>query len=264
MYQYTQFPNFEQCALSGLRDAFEMHYNINEQKASNKHILEGFMYFQEDTVLRMIEQVGAFFRQLMRLLNDAEAEKALDEAFRDLCGMDRQTAKGMSVHALSDMLSPNRRLALFELMLMESQRFAQRMENEDILSLRHHALMLLCTVEDEEIAGIRAARARELWDECAELCTPEETGAMLRFLSLGGAYADAEDVLFLQLHAYPPCDATASLLETGRKLYERWLALTDEQLALGNLPRAEALEGQAALADWAQAHTTTTKEERPS
>lgn len=222
------------------------------------------MYFQEDTVLRMIEQAGAFFRQLMRLLNDGEAEKALDEAFRELCGIDRQTAKGLSVQALAEMISPNRRLALFELMLMESQRFAHRMENEEILSVRHRALMLLCTINDEEIAGLRAARARELWNECAELCSPEETGAVLCFLSLGGAYADAEDVLFLQLHAYLPCASTAHLLEVGRMLYAQWLALSDEQLRAGNLPRAEALEGQAALSNWTQAQVGAAKGERTS
>ena len=82
------------------------------------------MYFQEDTILRMIEQLGAFYRQLMRLMDDHRAQDELDEMMRRLTGLDRSTAKGLSVLTLTDMLSPDRRLALADLWLMECQRFA--------------------------------------------------------------------------------------------------------------------------------------------
>jgi hypothetical protein len=208
------------------------------------------MYFQEDTILRMIEQLGAAYRQLMRLLNDHEAEDELEQLVRRLTGMDRATAKGLAVSTLADMLPNDRRLALSELMLMEAERFAHRMENEEILAEKQRALMLLCTIEDEEIAKLRAERARKLFDECAELCTAADTAAALRFLTLGGAYADAEDVLFMQLHSYARAEDIQLLAEEGDALYDGLLRMTDEQLAAGNLPREEVLQGRASLAAW--------------
>ena len=206
------------------------------------------MFFQEDTILRMIEQLGMAYRRLIELFNDKEAEDELEQYLRRLTGMDRSTAKGLSVAALADLLPPDRRLALCELMVMETQRFAHRMENEEILAEQRRALLLLCTIEDEEIARLRAARAKELFDECAELCPAADTAPVLRFLLLGGAYADAEDVLFMQLNSYGRAEDLRALIAEGEALYGDLLRRSDEQLASGNLPRAEVLQGQAALA----------------
>jgi hypothetical protein len=208
------------------------------------------MYFQEDTILRMIEQMGAAYRRLIELRNDREAEDVLEEHFRRLVGMDRSIAKGLSVEALADMLPPDRRLALSELTVMGAHRFAHRMEHEEIMEEKHRALMLLCSIEDEEVARLRASRARELFDECAEWCSAADTAPVLRFLTLGGAYADAEDVLFMQLNCYGRAEDLRSLVAEGEILYGNLLRRPDEQLSSGNLPREEVLQGQAALAAW--------------
>jgi hypothetical protein len=42
-------------------------------------------------------------------------------------------------------------------------------------------------------------------------------------------------------------------VEEGEALYADLLRLPDERLAAGNLPRAEVLEGRAALEAWRQA-----------
>jgi len=209
------------------------------------------MYFQEDTVLRMIEQLGAAYRELMRLLNDLEAEGELNKVFRQLTGLDRATAKGLSVDSLADMLTPERRLALCELMLMEVERFAHRMDTDEIQEERHRALMLLCGIDIDEIASMRASLAKETFDRCADLCTAADTVALLRFLRTGGAYATAEDVLFLQLHNFGRPEDLRALLAEGETFYASLLAERDERLAKGGLPREEVLQGQAALAAFA-------------
>ncbi len=209
------------------------------------------MYFQEDTVLRMIEMLGAAYRLIMRLLNDLEAEGELNRLFRQLTGLDRATAKGLSVETLSDMLTSERRMALSELMLLEVERFKDRMEPEDILAAQHRALLLLCTIENDEIASHSAERAREVFGQCAELCSPEETGSLLRFLRLGGAYAAAEDVLFLQLRSFARPGDIRTLVQLGEEFYAALLAESDERLRQGDLPREEVIEGQTALSAWA-------------
>lgn len=208
------------------------------------------MYFQEDTILRMIEAMGAFYRKLMGLVNDLEAELELNKAFRQLTGMDRMTAKRLSVEAILDMLPPERCMAMSELIMMEVERFAKQMDQETILDERHRALMLLCGLDDDIIAGKRAERAREIFGLCSEVCSAEDCAKLLRFLRLGGAYADAEDVLFMQLNAFARRQERQLLIAEGEALYVFLLNETDARLANGNLPREEVLEGQAALASF--------------
>jgi len=205
------------------------------------------MYFQEDTILRMIEQLGAAYRQLMRLLNDIEAEGELNRVFQQLTGLDRNTAKLLPVESLTDMLTPERRMALCELMLMEADRFAHRLDTDEVQTIRHRALMLLCGIDVDEIAVLRVPLAKQLFDQCADLCTCADTVALLRFLRIGGAYATAEDVLFLQLEAFAQPEDIRKLLAEGEAFYAQLLAESDANLVKGGLPREEVLQGQAAL-----------------
>ncbi|MCL2811360.1 MAG: DUF6483 family protein [Clostridia bacterium] len=205
------------------------------------------MYFQEDTILRMIEQLGAAYRQLMRLLNDLEAEGELNKVFQQLTGLDRNTAKLLPVDSLTDMLTPERRMALCELMLMEADRFAHRLDTDEIQTMRHRALMLLCGIDIDEIAILRAPLAKQLFDQCADVCTCGDTVSLLCFLRIGGAYATAEDVLFLQLEAFARPEDIRTLLAEGEAFYSLLLAEPDDGLVKGGLPREEVLQGQAAL-----------------
>jgi len=197
----------------------------------------------------MIEQLGAAYRELMRLLNDLEAEGELEKMFRQLTGLDRTTAKLLAVESLTDMLTPERRMALSELMTMEADRFAHRLDTDEILSLRHRALTLLCAIDIDEIAALRAPQAKQIFDQCAEQCTVEDTVALLRFLRTGGAYAIAEDVLFLQLSAFARPEELRILAAEGEAFYALLLAEPDEALIQGGLPREEVMQGQAALAE---------------
>jgi len=74
---------------------------------------------------------------------------------------------------------------------------------------------------------------------------PAMTNAMLmRHYERTGEFARAEDALFGMVDAGP---ASVELLEFGRLFYQRLLGLSDEVLAAGNLPRAEAQAGLAEL-----------------
>ena len=74
---------------------------------------------------------------------------------------------------------------------------------------------------------------------------PLPTGAMLmRHYEQTGKFDKAEDALFGLLDAEP---ASAELLDFGAVFYRRLLGLSDDALAAGNLPRAEAQAGLAEL-----------------
>lgn len=68
--------------------------------------------------------------------------------------------------------------------------------------------------------------------------------ALVAHYEASGAYADAEDALHALLDAAPDDRAA---LELGIALYERLLARSDEELAAGDLSRAEVEEGLAEL-----------------
>ncbi len=210
------------------------------------------MYFQEDTVMRMIEMLGAAFGKIFRLLDDLDAEEELDEAYRRFCGLDRSTAEGLSVEVLIDMLTEERRLALCELLATEVQRFQHRLDTDQIQQKLHRALQLLVSIDDDTVAKLRVERARQLFDRCAEQVPADETASILRFLCAGGAYADAEDILFTQTEAFGLPDDQAAVYAAGRDFYAALKRLPDDRLAAGNLPREEVAQGETALDDWAR------------
>ncbi len=219
------------------------------------------MYFQQDTILRLIEQLGAAYRELMRRLDDWQAEGELEKVYRRLCGLDRKSVKGLSVDALVDTLTEERRLAASELLLMESERFAHRYDNDELAAQRLRALAVLTSIQDETIAALRWQRAREVFEQCQAYCLPPEAAAVVRFLLRGGAYAAAEDVLFLQLAAFGPTMDIRALVLAGKELYAALASRTDDQLSAGGLPRAEADEGLRSLTAWELTHVTLAHEE---
>ncbi len=85
---------------------------------------------------------------------------------------------------------------------------------------------------------------------------PLPTNAMLmRHYERIGEFARAEDALFGLLDAEP---ANVELLDFGAAFYRRLLALSDDALAAGNLPRAEVQAGLVELdARQTRLHRTT-------
>ena len=211
------------------------------------------MYFQKDTIMRMIEQLGAAYRRLMEMLDDIEAGDELDRSYRQLTGLNRASCSGLPVQALADMLPEDQRLAVAELTVLEADRFAHRLDIDEALALRCRALALLCTIQNDTIAELRAGYARKLFDSCNEALSSEAAEPLLRFLTLGSAYADAEDALFILLDDFGAPAELEKVLTAGRALYIDLLRLPDAALEKGGLPRAEALEGQSALERRAQA-----------
>lgn len=195
----------------------------------------------------MIEQFGDVWRALMSKADDLEARLVLDQAYQRLAGLDRTSAEGLDTDTLLELLTPDRLAALAELTYFRTLRFAKSLGEDEVQDLSLRALTLLVHTQDEDIAERSTGRVQDLLASTKEILSPELAAKTLAFLTLGGAYARAEDLLFAQLDRWPKDQAPAALLGAGEALYQELRQLPDEKLLLGNLPRDEIDAGLRSL-----------------
>lgn len=205
------------------------------------------MFYEQDTILRLIAQLGAAFRRVMTLLEDGEAERELDEYCRTLCGLERNVADHMDVDSLCELLPPDRLFALSELTHLRAQRFQHALDTDVLAAIELRALRLLARVDDEEIAQRQIDRMQELRALAEETLTCADQEDIVRFFIRGCAYDRAEDALFHAIDSYPLAEQRQSLLALGRSMYDRLAQLPAQRLVLGGLPPDEVREGQRAI-----------------
>lgn len=205
------------------------------------------MFYEQDTILRMIAQLGAAFRRILAMLEDGDAEEELEDCYRTLCGLERGVAEGMDIRSLYELLPPDRLFALAELTHLRAVRFRASLDADVFLDIESRALRLLALVEDEDIAMRQIERMCELRCLCTERLTIDDEEQIVRFFVCARAYDRAEDVLFEALESYPSPEKQRELCEFGLKLYDRLAALAPEQLDASGLPQSEVSEGRAAI-----------------
>jgi hypothetical protein len=217
---------------------------------------------QRDYILRQIEQIGTAYGALVR---SAEERKGLQyrvagepfaQALRQHFGLDTETVRARSAEDLigtirleSSSFEGNGivadRLALLAALVREQADADAALGDDDEAALgRQKALQLFLTVLVEEGSSSDfAARAIDpLLDLLAAYELPREVKDLLwRYAEQSGDFAGAEDWLFALL------DDDPGALEDGLAFYERLGHFSDEELAQGNLPRAEVAAGLAEL-----------------
>lgn len=205
------------------------------------------MYYSKDTVMRIIERLGDFWRRLMGKLDDVEVQQELDQAYQRFCGLNRQTAEQLDVPSLLALLSEDQRMALSELTYFRARRKTEEMDEDALRGLYLRALVLLTSIESVEIAETRTGQAEILLDEAGDALSEEEAIDALWFLERGGAYDKAEDLLFAQLDRWPREREPQPLLEEGEALYDRLEALPEQVLLAGGFSPEEVREGRVSL-----------------
>lgn len=205
------------------------------------------LYDEKDTVLRMVKMLGQLWQRLMGMLDDVEARGELERAYRNLCGLTRTGAEELDVESLRALLSPEQQMLLSELTYLRAVRFGEGIGATEQMALYRRSLDLLSGIEDEEIAVIRVKRVMDLLALCEDHLSLLEILACLRFLTLGGAYCEAEDLLFAELGRWPREQAPDTLVEAGLAFYADLSKLSDQKLEAGNLPRPELAQGLAEL-----------------
>ena len=203
--------------------------------------------------MRIIEQLGDFWRKLMDKLDDLEIQQQLDKAYQRFCGLDRDMAERLDVASLQKLLEEPQRVALAEITWLRAEAGAEQLNPEDTQVMYLRALALLAATESREVAQASVVRTETLLAATGDGLPTADGIAVLRLLTLAGAYDKAEDLLFAQLELWPKGKAPADLLAAGEVFYAELAKKTEEALFAGGFSRAEVAEGEAALRAWRRA-----------
>jgi hypothetical protein len=217
---------------------------------------------QRDYILRQIEQLGSAYGALIR---SAEERKGLqyravgetvDQTLRQHFGLSMATAKERSAEELIGLVrmgasvyagdgTVGDRLTLLAAILREqADADAAGSDIEEAAIGRLKALQIFLTVlVEEDVASDFASSAVEpLLEVLASYELPPTVKELLwRYAEQSGDFAQAEDWLFALVEEDP------GALEQGIAFYERLTHFTDNELAQGNLPRAEVASSLAEL-----------------
>jgi hypothetical protein len=217
---------------------------------------------QRDYILRQIEQLGSAYGALIRSAEERKglqfrvAGEPFDEALQQHFGLDGEAVRARSAEALIGAIRLESsafdgrgvvvdRLALLAALVREQADSDAAAGDDDEATLgRLKALQIFLTALVEEGASSDfASRAIEpLLESLAAYELPREVKDLLwRYAEQVGNFARAEDWLFALL------DDDPDSLERGIDFYERLGHFGDEELARGNLPRAEVAAGLAEL-----------------
>jgi Family of unknown function (DUF6483) len=216
--------------------------------------------FRRDYILRMIEQLAQVLSRTRQQITARQFDDAgddLDQAFRELTGLDAKAAVDLSETELLARLTLDaptlvvheKTLVITALLEQAGRLRAEQGHPDEAVKYRLKALNLLLTLKlqdyDQEFPEF-VPKIDQLRDDLRDTALPLETlAALWRYYERIGAFARAEDSLALLLEAQPD---NAALRHEARAFYERLLLQSDSALQSGNLPRDEVQSALAALA----------------
>ncbi|RLE24506.1 MAG: hypothetical protein DRJ65_09720 [Acidobacteria bacterium] len=212
---------------------------------------------RQDYILRMIQQLAQAVARLTakaRTEEPAAVHAELHDALKDLTGLDFDVLDSLPLAAVLQVLeadndpNPARILAIAECSFIRA-RLADAADQVDI-ALRARVMALTLYLETftlfrHEALAEAEKRAEDLLADLGGIDLPRDTILRLfRYRSATGRFADAENSLFDLVDRGL---ANSAVIGEGQKFYRRLLDLEDAQLAAGELPRDEVIEGQAEL-----------------
>ena len=193
------------------------------------------MIVQKDYVLRMIEMMGDFFRQLGDMLDEKERLDALNAACREYCGMSLEAAHRLDLLSIGELLTPKAVFVMSEIFYLEAR--VRRVSDEEKAEIFLPAARLLASLSEEsELCALRSQRLKEMMGECGDLLTSDDYIAAAKFFSAGEHFDFAEDSVFLAVETAE--DVPYYVLQ-GRAVLCQMLTLPDLTLTAGGLPRAD-------------------------
>ena len=198
------------------------------------------MFFQKDYVLRMIEMMGDFARRIGEMLDDLHRLRLLDDACREHCGMDLQAAKKLSVESIIDLLSPQPRLMMAEILYIQAMQTTLEEEEREQLLYRC-ARLLLSLREESLLCELRQDRLKDCLTQADGLFTPRDRMDAAAFFMAAEQFGMGEDQLYQALAEAAP-EEYAALLAEGENLMAGCRAVPADRLAAGGLPHAEVME----------------------
>ena len=203
------------------------------------------MFFQKDYVLRMIEMMGDFMRRIGEMLDDMHRLRLLDDACLQHCGMDLNAVRKLSVESTIDLLSPQPRLMVAEILYIHAMQTSLAQEEQEQLLYRS-ARLLISLREESLLCELRWERLLSCLADAPALFTPGDRMEAAAFFFQAEQFGAGEDQLYEALADAAP-EEYAALLAQGEALMEGCLAVPKSRLASGGLPYPEVLESLATL-----------------
>lgn len=204
-----------------------------------------------DYILRMISQLAKVLAHIMQLREkgrDDDALREIDQSMQKLCGLNSQLVNSLSESSLiaalrgGASLDVGKCLVLAGLLKEEGDVLTDRDLEDDAAAryLKSLALYLEAMHDDARLVlPSYVERIREVAEALDEFVMPLDIRTrLMSYYEMSGAFGAAEDVLLDMLE-----DEEDDAPVIGAEFYERMLALTDDELDSGDLPRDEVLEG---------------------
>jgi hypothetical protein len=218
------------------------------------------MPVRTDYLLRIIQQLAQVFARALGLRRAGRHDEALallDESALNTFGLTMRVALALStqdlVALLTDKHGSTLRSAslLAELLMHEGDTRAEQGAAERGRQAHRRALALVLaaadlpdnTASDLEPASVVADNLRRRLG--AASIAVEDLSRAARLHERAGSFASAENARFVTLSR---ADEAPQAIPEARAFYERLLALSDDELERGGLPRDEVEEGLRALA----------------
>ena len=212
---------------------------------------------RQDYILRMIQQLAQAVARLTaraRTEDPAVVYAELHEALKDLTGLDFDVLDSLPLASVLQVLeadndpNPARVLAIAECSFIRARLADATDQKDTALRARVMALTLYLetfTLFRHEALAQAENRAEHLLTEFEAIDLPRDTILRLfRYRAATGRFAEAENALFDLVERGL---ASSAVIDEGRAFYRRLLDLEDEQLAAGELPRDEVIDGLAEL-----------------
>lgn len=204
-----------------------------------------------DYILRMISQLAKVLAHIVQLREkgrDDDALREIDQSMQKLCGLNSQLVNSLSESSLigalrgGASLDVGKCLVLAGLLKEEGDVMADRDLEDDAAAryLKSLALYLEAMHDDARLVlPSYVERIQKVAEALDEFMMPLDIRTrLMEYYEMSGAFGAAEDVLLDMLE-----DEEDDAPALGAEFYERMLALTDDELATGDLPRDEVLEG---------------------
>jgi len=207
---------------------------------------------EQDYFMRMISELGRVLSRISFLKGQKDFPRAVLEiqtSGRTLLGIDHTIISSLSASQLRTLLGTDPALAVPRAyilgLLIEEEADIRSLMGEDSDAMRVKSLELLLDAwldEEKPLGEDHTARIDALLERLADFAPGAELlEKVMAFQERNGRYDRAENALYDILAAKP------EFAPDALRFYRRLLLKSDAELAAGNLPREEVLEGMAGV-----------------
>ncbi|ATW26373.1 DUF6483 family protein [Candidatus Formimonas warabiya] len=208
---------------------------------------------KNDYIMKMIEQLSSFLAQIAGFKvrkQYQEGKQIVNEALKDLFGLNPQTIENLDYKALLMLISTGgkldqaKSLMLAELLKEKADLYDLEGNHDMGNNLYFKSLNVLIEVflsTGKTFSEQHREKIREIIDIISDRVMPQDTQVLLfQYYEHNGQYAKAEDLLYELLES---TYYDVEMVDKGIDFYKRLMNKTEWDLKDGNLPLDEVIDG---------------------